>query len=229
MRSRHHCRYIKLLLALFICTYQSLPAANLQFSERVLSKKQESLSDTVVSFSFPFKNIESKPIRIENVTTSCGCTDYVLDRRIIGPGESGVFIALVDLKGRKSDLTAMIRIKTDIDSTPISLSVVAEVAKELLTIVGPRFLTWELKDGITSKRVGVRLSGRSNIAFTGVRSSSKDFNARLIRDTGDPDTYWIEITPTRLVSAMNATIVPLEENVELRQFLPQIRIYAYVF
>ena len=46
--------------------------------------------DTMVAYPFVFKNIGSKPLQIDHVRTTCGCTGFSHTKRPIQPDDTGV-------------------------------------------------------------------------------------------------------------------------------------------
>lgn len=60
-----------------------------QFDKTVHDFGNVLLSDGPLACSFTVKNVSSKPIAINNVTTSCGCTDVTWTREPLAPGKTG--------------------------------------------------------------------------------------------------------------------------------------------
>ena len=68
---------------------QSVAAQAIEFSKKVHNFGKVSINDGAVSCSFEFKNTSDKPVVINNIISSCGCTTPVWPKKPIMPGEGG--------------------------------------------------------------------------------------------------------------------------------------------
>lgn len=91
------------------------------------------LSGKTVSAEFEFKNNGDKILKIENLTSSCGCTKAVEGKKEIPPNQTGKIMAQFDTVGMKAGRKQKtIFVKTNDQVNPIvKLTLYADVVKEL--------------------------------------------------------------------------------------------------
>ena len=86
-----------ILLAVFVAFFASATFAQgqtiapqaIEFNKRVHNFGKISINDGAKNCSFEFKNTSDKPVVINNIISSCGCTEPVWPKKPIMPGESG--------------------------------------------------------------------------------------------------------------------------------------------
>ena len=68
---------------------------------------------SVVTHSFPFKNVGPGPVKITGAETSCGCTTAKADFREYAPGEAGEMTVTVDTRGKRGIVTKTIDVSME--------------------------------------------------------------------------------------------------------------------
>jgi len=83
-------RLFKVGLVLFVClmTSNALAAPNLVVEQPVFDFGEVAQGDKV-PHTFKFRNDGDKPLYIDRVKSSCGCTAALLSAKTLAPGESG--------------------------------------------------------------------------------------------------------------------------------------------
>jgi hypothetical protein len=76
---------------------------------------------------FVFTNSSGRPVKILNVTTSCGCTTPGWSRDAVAPGKTGFVKASFDPKGRPGYFNKTLTLLTDADPNPIVLQIKGQV------------------------------------------------------------------------------------------------------
>ena len=66
-----------------------------------------------VSHTFRFRNVSGRPLVIEQVLATCGCTVARYDRRPVRPGEEGTITVSFDPRGRTDTFHKSVRVVTD--------------------------------------------------------------------------------------------------------------------
>lgn len=79
---------------------------------------------------FVFTNGSGRPVKILNVTASCGCTTPGWTKEPVLPGKTGFVKALFDPKGRPGFFNKTLTVTTDLDANPIVLSIKGTVVNE---------------------------------------------------------------------------------------------------
>jgi Protein of unknown function (DUF1573) len=82
---------------------------------------------TSLEVSYRFKNSGSKPLVIESVNASCGCTVPERPEKPIAPGEEGIIKAKFDSKGRVGTNAKTLTVLANVNNSPVMLMFTAEV------------------------------------------------------------------------------------------------------
>lgn len=82
-----------------------------------------------VDYKFIFTNTGAKPIIIEDVTSSCGCTTPEWSKAPVMPGAKGFITASFNPKGRPGHFDKSITVKSNAKNSPITLFVTGEVGE----------------------------------------------------------------------------------------------------
>lgn len=83
-----------------------------------------------VSYSFAFTNTGTKPLIIENVKASCGCTTPEWPKEPVLPGQKGVITATYNTSGRPGPFNKAITITSNADTPTKQLFIKGEVSKD---------------------------------------------------------------------------------------------------
>ncbi|MBM3418943.1 MAG: DUF1573 domain-containing protein [Bacteroidetes bacterium] len=84
--------------------------------------------DSPEQFVFEFKNKGKKPITIQNVSTSCGCTAYEKPTEPIKPGKKSKILVSYDTK-RVGEFTKTITVNSDF-APPVVLTIKGKVKEQ---------------------------------------------------------------------------------------------------
>ena len=99
-------------------------------------------SDEKVVADFHFTNIGTKPVKIKEVHTSCGCTTATLDKDVYAPGEKGKITANFAIGGRTGVQEKTIYVATSDSKEPqLILQFKATIPK--LLDIDTIFLNWQ--------------------------------------------------------------------------------------
>ena len=81
----------------------------------------------IVRYDAWLKNMDSRPLIILGVETSCGCTAVEYERKPIAPGDRGRFCFTFDSRGMWHTQSKRIEIRTSASQSPLVLTVRAFV------------------------------------------------------------------------------------------------------
>jgi hypothetical protein len=76
---------------------------------------------STTTHTFSVKNVGNKPLKIESVKTTCGCTVASPLNSLIAPGELGQIQVTFDSKGKMGDISRQIRVETNDPNHPMNL------------------------------------------------------------------------------------------------------------
>ncbi|MGB8169904.1 MAG: DUF1573 domain-containing protein, partial [Chthoniobacteraceae bacterium] len=126
--------------------------------ENPLQEFHRAPEDNEVIAKFAFKNTGAKPVEITRVASSCGCTTTRLEKRKIGPGESGAIEAKFTFGGRRGEQHKTISVSTD-DGRQVALELRCWI-EETLTIA-PELVFWRVGDEPAAKAVDLNVASGS--------------------------------------------------------------------
>ncbi|MDR3668047.1 MAG: DUF1573 domain-containing protein [Ignavibacteriaceae bacterium] len=85
----------------------------------------------VVNYTFKFRNSGKGVLEINNVSTSCSCTNAQISSKVIKPGEEGTLRVDLDTKGHEGEMNRNITIKSNDPKEPNkTLIIFADVIRE---------------------------------------------------------------------------------------------------
>ncbi|MEP6735567.1 MAG: DUF1573 domain-containing protein [Chryseolinea sp.] len=100
---------------------------------------------------FVFTNNSGRPVKILNVTASCGCTTPNWSKDPVAAGKTGFIQASFNPKGRPGYFNKSLTITTDFENNPIILQIKGQVRVPGEAIASTEFQTsngsWKLKTG----------------------------------------------------------------------------------
>ena len=175
----------------FFVTFSA--AAQLQWdtqeSEHFMEPGQEQVQTT-----FSFRNVSDKPVTIERISSTCGCTVTELDKRRYAPGGSGEIEAVFEagqLTGRQP--SSMI-VRTDDGASPAHILRMIVHVPEILRL-STNTLSWSLASEGQAKSIEVRSGLDEPVHVKAVESSTDMIEAEL--EEVQPGTlYRITAKPT---------------------------------
>jgi len=126
--------------------------AELAFESTAIRVDAE-LGDTEYRALFPFKNVGSETIKIDHVSSSCGCTVPALKKKTFAPGESGEVEAVFDFGSRVGPQRKVITVKLEGSSELIRLILAVNIP-EVVTLI-PRVLTWGPDEPLNPKTIRI--------------------------------------------------------------------------
>ncbi|MDR0754818.1 MAG: DUF1573 domain-containing protein [Prevotellaceae bacterium] len=135
-----------------------------------------------VTHRFVFTNKGDAPVKIQNVTASCGCTTPAWTKELVAPGEQGFVDATYRPAGRPGYFKKNLNVTSNGDPKMISLTISGTVVKEPLTV----------EEEFPVALEGIRLSEKA-FAFSRVVISEKENKSSEIKVCSSSETP-VEIT-----------------------------------
>ena len=131
----------QIALAVAACLYfigtgygQDRPASQMKFASTAYDFGQIKEVDGIVTHVFEFKNISDKPLVINFVSSSCGCTTPEYDKKPVMPGGSGKIKVAYDPAGRPGVFSKEIVIVSNNRQTEDVLTIQGNVVPRPRTI-----------------------------------------------------------------------------------------------
>jgi hypothetical protein len=109
-----------LLLASCLCVYRSLPQEPRGLeADRLVYDFGERPQGESLTAAFPVTNRGDQVVRIRTVLKDCGCSEALVPKGVLSPGESMVVQVTWDTKGRRGKSTTGVQILYRKDSDPL--------------------------------------------------------------------------------------------------------------
>jgi hypothetical protein len=132
---------------------------------------------TELRVEFGFVN-RGSPVRIRNVSTSCGCTEATVSDRDLGVGERGRVEAAFRVESRRGRQRKTIRVETDDPKRPV-YELVLDVEVPQVVWLAPRMVWWS-GDEAGARSVEVRAMTAVAIRGVGARAAKPDWRVTVV-------------------------------------------------
>jgi hypothetical protein len=154
--------------------------AQLSWPDKKIELRSDSTAPTLEA-RFHFINSGARPVDIQHVETSCGCTTAKLDQPHIPPGKAGD-IVVTYIRGAHTGLqTNLIAVQTDA-GPPTLLTLVVRIPE--VVRLDPEFVTWTHAEPRTPKTILLELLAPGRITALEVQSSDPDVAAQAVEQAG---------------------------------------------
>lgn len=156
------------------------------------------------TFTFTVINTGDKPLVIQNIVPSCGCTTPDWTRTPIAPGEEGSITAVYDPTDRPGRFSKTLSVYSNSKPSPIVLSIKGEVAGRVRT--AKDFYIWQ---------VGTLRFQGNNISFPEVLNTEKRIRVLPVINTSEsPVRLEFENMPSYIeLKAIPAVLKPGQKGI----------------
>ena len=177
--------------------------------------------DKAVVARYKFTNTASKPIKIQNVQTSCGCTTVALAKTEYAPGESGEIEATFTFSGHTGSQYKKILVSTSAaPGQPITLKLNVYIQERIS--VAPQVVLWRVGEQPSPKAIQIAIGGETAVKVLSVTSDNPTIKVKL-REVKPGKEYEAQVTPDNAAQKASATLVIRTDYPPAN---PQMR-YAY--
>jgi hypothetical protein len=171
-------------------------------------------------------NEGDKTVRIARVKTSCGCTGTILNKKIIGPGESTEIIGTFH-KGKRQGLNRN-RLQVFLDSQPEAVAtLLMNVQIPTLIEAMPQIVYWNAQSSKSERRVRLNLDERYINEILEIDYDRTQLS--LTEEPGDPKTKtdrFLVIEPKSYDTLYRGTITIYGSGPDGRK--AETRVHAFV-
>jgi hypothetical protein len=194
---------MKLLLSL-LCLFAGSAFGQLTWgtTEQTFNSRPQ---DKEVVAKYKFTNTGAKPIKIENVRTSCGCTTAALSKTDYAPGESGEIEARFTFSGRTGrQEKAIIVTDSVIPEQPTILKLHVYIQETVK--IEPEVLLWRVGEQPDTKAIRIAVAEDASVKIVSVTSDNPALKVKLT-EVKPGKEYEAQITPDSLAQPAAATLV----------------------
>jgi Protein of unknown function (DUF1573) len=160
--------------------------------------------DGAVVAKYKFTNTASKPIKIQSVISSCGCTTVALAKREYAPGESGEIEATYTISGHTGNQYKYILVSTSAaPGQPITLKLNVYIQERVS--VEPQVVLWRVGEQPSPKAIQIAIGGNTAIKILSVTSDNPTIKVKL-REVKPGKEYEAQVTPDNAAQRVSATL-----------------------
>jgi hypothetical protein len=194
---------MKLLLFLF-CWYTGSAFGQLAWdtTEQTFDSKPQ---DKEVLAKYKFTNTGTKPIKIQNVRTSCGCTTAALSKTEYAPGESGEIEAKFTFSGRTGKQEKAIVVATSANpEQPTILKLHVNIEETVK--IEPEVVLWRVGEQPDPKAIHIAIAADASVKIVSVTSDNPALTVKLT-EVKPGREYEAQITPESMAQPAAATLM----------------------
>jgi Protein of unknown function (DUF1573) len=194
---------MKFLLFL-LCLFAGSAFGQLAFetTEQTFHSKPQ---DKEVVAKYKFTNTGPKPIKIQNVQTSCGCTTAQLNKTYYAPGESGEIETKFTFAGRTGKQEKAITVDTTDNPTQPTILKLHVYIEEMVKIE-PEIVLWRVGEQPDSKSIHIMIADNSSAKIVSVISDNPALKVKLT-ELKPGKEYEARITPESAAQPAAATLM----------------------
>lgn len=159
--------------------------------------------DEVTVGHFKYENAGDKPIHINSVTSSCGCTVASLKSNDVAPGEKGEITATFKIGDRTGTQRKMVTVMTNDPTQPRTILTLKAVIPALLE-VQPVLVSWNQNEPLKPKVISLRAPQDSPVTNVSVKSSNPLITTTVEPGSG-PKEWKLNVLP-KDASQQHATL-----------------------
>jgi hypothetical protein len=161
--------------------------------------------DKEVIAKYKFTNAGPKPIKIQNVQTSCGCTTAQLKKTDYAPGESGEIETKFTFAGRTGKQEKAITVDTTDNPTQPTILKLHVYIEEMVKIE-PEIVLWRVGEQADSKSIHIMIADNSSAKIVSVISDNPALKVKLT-ELKPGKEYEAQITPESAARPAAATLM----------------------
>jgi hypothetical protein len=192
-------------LSLFLlCLFARSAFAQLTWetTEQTFNSKQQ---DKEVVAKYKFTNTGPKPIKIQNVRTSCGCTTAALSKTEYAPGESGQIEAKFTFSGRTGKQEKAISVDTSANPGQPTILKLHVYIQETVKIE-PDVVFWRVGDQPDPKAIHITIAEDTTANIVSITSENPALKVKLT-ELKPGKEYEAQIIPDSVAQPIAATLM----------------------
>lgn len=154
--------------------------------------------------NFKYENKGDKPVHINAVRTSCGCTVATLKKNDVAPGEKGEITATLSIGDRTGTQVKTVTVETDDLKQPSTVLTLKAVIAQGLEL-RPAFVYWESGEAPNPKMIVATAGKDMTVKNLNAVSSNPNFTTK-VSPGSKAGEFRIEVKPLNTGAASAGTI-----------------------
>jgi hypothetical protein len=178
---------MKICVVLILCSLciSSASALTWEVSSRDLNLDA---GEGQATAEFPFKNETNSVVTITSLKSSCGCSEPIVNAKVIPAGERAVVKVVYTPGDRIGPQSAQITVVTDeAGVAPVSLRLRVDIKPAVALL--PRLVRWSKSDGVVPRTIEIKQLGEKSVRILEVKPASDALSAELT--SGKEAGTWI--------------------------------------
>jgi hypothetical protein len=167
----------KALVGAFLLCISTVARAQLAWEKTELELNPPPGADSAVA-TFKYENKGTKPIHINAVRTSCGCTTAALAKNDVAPGEKGEIVATLKTGDRTGLQQKTVTVETDDPKQPQTVLTLKAMIAQILDLQ-PVFVSWQANEDPKPKTILAKAGKGVTIKSLEVTSSAPEFTTKV--------------------------------------------------
>lgn len=192
------------LLVCLLCLFAGSAFGQLTWGTTAQSFNSKPQDKEVVA-KYKFTNSGAKPIKIENVRTSCGCTTAALTKADYAPGESGEIEAKFTFSGRTGRQEKSILVTDSVAPEQPTVLKLHVYIQETVNIA-PDIVVWLVGERPDPKTIRIAIAEDVPAKVVSVTSDNPALKVKLT-EVKPGKEYEAQITPDSVAQPAAATLV----------------------
>lgn len=187
-----------------LCVFAGSAFAQLAWetTEQTFNSKPQ---DKEVVAKYKFTNAGPKPIKIQNVRTSCGCTTAALNKTDYAPGESGDIEAKFTFAGRTGRQEKAISVDTTANPEQPTILKLHVYIQETVKIE-PEVVLWRVGEQPDPKSIHIVIADDASAKIVSITSDNPALKVKLT-EVKPGKEYEAQITPDSAAQPAAATVM----------------------
>jgi hypothetical protein len=192
------------LSLILLCLFSGSAFGQLAWSttEQTFNAKPQ---DKEVVAKYKFTNSGTKPVKIQNVRTSCGCTTAALSKTDYAPGESGEIEAKFTFSGRTGRQEKAIMVATSTNPEQPTILKLHVYIQETIKIE-PEVVLWQVGEKPDPKAIHIAIADGEPVKIVSVTSDNPALKVKLT-EVKPGKEYEAQITPDNAGQPAAATLL----------------------
>jgi hypothetical protein len=193
----------KALLGALFLGMSTMAQAQLAWEKTELEISPPPGSESAVA-NFKYENKGTKPIHINAVRTSCGCTTAALAKNDVAPGEKGEIVATLKTGDRTGLQQKTVTVETDDPQAPQTVLILKAMITQLLDLQ-PAFVFWQANEKPEPKTIVAKVAKGTTVKTLEVTSSIPEFTTK-VEPGSAPGEFRIIVKPADTVHTITANL-----------------------
>ncbi len=182
----------------------ALSARALTWEKSTLDLSVEAGSGDLVA-EFPFKNEGAKPVTIQELQASCGCTTPTVESRLVPAGGKGTIKVTYAVGDRVGPQSSHVTVTTDEANTePATLQLHVNIQPAVS--ITPRLVHWTKADGLVARVIEIKRLSKATVLVGEPKPAGDAPLTVELKPGAAADTWLLTLTPKSIEASFTTKV-----------------------